>query len=225
MNNQTTGVRRFLLTGPFPKWFSPFAKALRFLLFIPSPPDLSEITPEQLLKIAIHEAGHAVAAFAVGRGAELEGAFLAPFAKEGYGLVQRRPSSHWEAVASRRDLETTIIIKLAGRAAEEVFFGPEQVGVGSWADLKVATECVEKMIAWYGFGESLGLLTRTLAEVRSNPSATEEAKRMLDAGYRDAVRIVEKNAEAIGVVAAKLLERRELDGGDLRACLDGVSPL
>jgi cell division protease FtsH len=183
---------------------------------------MSEMTPEQLLKIAIHEAGHAVVACAVGRGAEIEGAFLAPYAKEGYGLVQRRPSSHWEAVASRRDLETTIIIKLGGRAAEEVFFGPEEVGVGSWGDLNVATECVEKMVAWYGFGGSLGLLTRTLAEVRSHPAVMEETKRMLDESYQTAIRLVKENAEAVGKVATKLLEARELGGDEIRGCIDTV---
>jgi ATP-dependent Zn protease len=110
-----------------------------------------------------------------------------------------------------------IAIKLAGRAAEEVVFGSDEVSVGCWRDLETATEIAEKMVAWWGFGESLGLTPRKLEEIRTCPDARIDVRRILDERYKASLHLVEKHLEQVCLVAERLLNEKVVDSDTLRA--------
>jgi cell division protease FtsH len=190
--------------------------ALSWLLTKPKSPSCGGLTAEQLLKIAIHEAGHVAASCVLGRGRLIVQASMLPYADGGYGIVENRldPNS---GISSRRDLESQIAIKLAGRAAEEVVFGRDEVSVGCGNDLGMATEIAEKMVAWWGFGESSGLASRKLEEIRTCPDARIDVRRILDERYKASLHLVETHLEQVCLVAERLLNEKVVDGDTLRA--------
>ncbi|NTF17398.1 hypothetical protein G6L37_03095 [Agrobacterium rubi] len=183
-----------------------------------SAPGIEGLCPERLVKIALHEAGHAAAIVSVGRGSALLRASILPHSRHGYGLVQSKPDPHFDSTATRRLLLDMITIKLAGRAAEEVFFGSEEVSVGSSHDLMAATNLAEGMLFRYGFSKTSGFVVFDTKDKQLPPEATAEMSELLASCYDRALKIVEEHREAITTVAQRLIDEGHLDGDALRKC-------
>lgn len=187
-------------------------------LFSRHPLNLAEIDPLFLLRVAIHEAGHVAATIALGQGAFLTRAALLPHAGANNGIVQRQPQPHFLVTATKRDILDLITIKLGGRAAEEVFFGLDDVTLGSWGDLTAANDLAGDLIAKQGFGKSLGLAILKTKEMQLPPEVTADIKDLLASCYEEAISIVEGHRDAIREVAQQLLNEGVLDGDALRKC-------
>lgn len=192
--------------------------------FVGRPHAGTDISDEQALRIAIHEAGHYVAALAQGRCHEVVCAAIWPRAGKDYGYVRRDRGRHAATTATQQDLVEEMIIKLSGRAAEELFFGTDLISVGSSVDLKRANEIAEDMVCRYGFSESIGLLTLADDSAR-DPDVRVEMRKLLDAAYGEAKSIVQQNASALGDVAECLIRERHVSGEILRRVLEGHPPI
>ena len=58
----------------------------------------------------------------------------------------------------KKDMENNIKIMLAGRCAEEIIFGKENITTGASNDLEKATEVLIDMVRRFGMTDSSGLL-------------------------------------------------------------------
>lgn len=191
-------------------------------IFSKIPMDVTEVEPSFLLKVAIHEAGHVAATVALGHGESLTRAAILPRAGASNGMVQRQPRPHFMATASKRELLETITIKLAGRAAEESFFGPDDVTLGSCGDLAAANEIARDMITIHGFGTSLGFVVLDTKGKNLPQEVILEIKELLKLQYEHALALVQENREAIKAVAQRLLYEGELSGVALRECFSNI---
>src|SRR5512146_1299680 len=117
---------------------------------------------------------------------------------------------------SRRYLEAQIIKGLAGRAAEELIFGPEQITGGAENDLVQVNRIARKMVYRLGMGEQTGFLIHDEQSVPLSSSAAAtmdaEVQALLERLYTRACSILSENRPALEALARALLERETLDG-------------
>jgi ATP-dependent Zn protease len=171
---------------------------------------------QELWRIAVHEAGHAVAsctlqpdtltAVTLRSDGNLAGAALSKAAAGAY-------------LASTLNLD--LVTLLAGRAAEEVILGSPSSGSGGtmMSDLAQATTLAATGAAAYGFDGAAGLLWSGLPEphtlqkmLAKDPTLGARAGVALDNAYTQALTLVKERRKVVEALADALLEKRALDG-------------
>jgi cell division protease FtsH len=192
--------------------------------------DGNDASEEDQWIAAVHEAGHAVAA-CVQRRDTLHAVSLRGSSSSGGRTVM---SSH-RRYPSASDLHTSVILLLAGRAAEQILIGRPSTGSGGGqdSDLARATELSATAVAAHGFDENVGLAwcgdpdPRTLPEMLREPLLAASVGAALDRAMADALDLVRKNQQAVQAVAETLLLRHALDGNEIaeivRRCLVAAS--
>jgi cell division protease FtsH len=124
---------------------------------------------------------------------------------------------------------------LGGRAAEMLVFKEETSGAGN--DIERATELARHMVCDWGMSATLGpvafgkreeaiFLGREIAQHRDYSEETAqvidgEIRRLVDAAYDRAHKLLRKNKKQLELIAAELLERETLTGGEIDTLLAG----
>ncbi|SNR67544.1 AAA family ATPase [Paracoccus sediminis] len=142
---------------------------------------LAREEPAIIRRVAVHEAGHAIAATLLARGRVHE--IRAGMAGGQIMLVDQAP------LLTRRDLGDHLTYLLAGRAAEELVLGSGSSGAGSGADsdLAKATEIALRLELVYGLsGHCLVRIPDPARMLMSDPGVRTQADRRLRAALRRA---------------------------------------
>ena len=175
---------------------------------------------EEMRRTAVHESGHAIAQLTNSAGdnevtlvtiiPRTDGSlgFVATVPREGTGLTRK---------AALERIETV----LAGRAAEELVYGAENVGLGAGgpstsSDLAVATGIATLLVCQSGLGHDGGLhwtSTPTAAQLR-------QIDRLLKGSYRSALARLRTHRSLLDRLAEALVQEQELDRRQLRALLN-----
>ncbi|MDX1690537.1 MAG: AAA family ATPase [Acidimicrobiia bacterium] len=188
----------------------------------------TEYTPEERESIAVHEAGHAVMAYLVGKGRKLELLSIVK-RKDSLGLLAH---SEAEERYTKRRSETLALIQisLGGMVAEELFFG--ESGTGPGGDLVAATNVAVEMVGALGLGGSLisfraldgGPFAGNLAaKVLGDDTARAAVDRILDEQKAFVHDVLARNRHLVETLRDALLDRNELVGRELVEILDGAS--
>jgi cell division protease FtsH len=188
-------------------------------------------SPDELRRIAVHEAGHAlVAAGCRGPEAVSKVTIISRGRHVGHLEVLQRDD---RVVIGRADLLDELAVGMAGVAAEELIFGePSTAGEG---DLERATDLARRMVARFGMTEAVGriqVLEREeevflgrdyLATKRISPAVLEEVdeevRRLLDEAEKRAENHLRAHPRSLKAVAAALQEHEVLEGDELAALL------
>ncbi len=191
------------------------------------------IAPEDKRRIAVHEAGHAIVAAALGR----TGAFSkVSIIARGRGIGHLAVALEEHLLPTREDMEGQIAIAMAGIAAEELAFG--QPSTGAEVDLERATNAARDMAGRYGMSARLGRV-RVLREHReiflgrdylmtrdvSQPTLEHldaEVRRILDEQEVRATTILRANTGALQSLAQALMSQETVAGPELAAILAPV---
>ena len=139
------------------------------------------------------------------------------------GYVKR--SEDEKKVMTKETLLKDVRIKLAGRAAEEIFYGRDRVSVGATQDLSQATNIVRNMVCYYGMSESIGPMALISAkegylgrEVQYTCSpemrlrAEQEILRILQEQYRITLDTLSRQRDRIETLARKVFEVKSMTG-------------
>jgi ATP-dependent Zn protease len=175
----------------------------------------TEYTPEERKIIAIHESGHAVVAYLVGKGRKLELLSIVK-RKDALGLLAH---SEVEERYTKRRSEILALIQIAfgGMVAEELFYG--ESGTGPAADLAAATNLAAEMVGSMGLGGSFisfrsldgGLFAGNLvAKVISDPKTRDAMDDLLTEQKTVVTGLLSENRPLIEALRAALLEKNEL---------------
>jgi ATP-dependent Zn protease len=206
-----------------------------------------EYVPEETRAVAIHEAGHAVAAHAYMKGAE---STRLSIRRRGGSLGHHMAMQKEERFSSWRSEELARLIwALGAMAAERVFYGENSTGVGG--DVQSATERAAWMVGACGMApeyvqlrcddeseeEARARVMKRFQKIgtqianRTNPGSLEAAvlhdpsqrtmvEQLLGQAYLAAHHLIDANRESVERVANALVERRELYGDEVTALLE-----
>jgi len=116
-------------------------------------PTEHQLTTDIIDKIAIHEMGHAIVGFLSKSHTKVSKVIinLSSPTSPGYTIFETSKSN----IYTRESLFEHLMILLAGRIAEEVFYDTASTTTGAMDDLNKAFELAEKMIIHYGMGKKL----------------------------------------------------------------------
>jgi cell division protease FtsH len=164
--------------------------------------------------IAYHEAGHALAGVVC---SPEDGLHKVTIQARGQALGVAFFSPDDDRFLYRRSyLEGLIIKGLAGRAAEELVFGPEAVTSGAQNDLVQVNGIARRMVYQLGMGDETGLLIHDGEPGSLSPEAharmDREVREILARLYTRTVELLQANREPLAALAVALLERETLDG-------------
>ena len=174
---------------------------------------------------AYHEAGHAVISSTL-RG-ELSVTEVTIIEKDdALGMTAYDSSSpYWERL-TRENFKNNICVALAGRAAEQVRFGKDQIDCGASSDLKQATRIAWDAIACFGLDHEFGPIDLSiLAKATGQTSgwlfdrAQQRLQEVLKEASDRAEKILRSNWTQVEAVVAVLLEKQKLTGDEFIASL------
>lgn len=169
-------------------------------------------------RVAVHEAGHAIA------GAALNfGTITSMQVTANGGMILRQPHMHHSLIA---DIEAEIIYSLAGRAAERLVFGEVSTGAGGHknSDLAKATRWALEIETTYGLG-SLGPVWHAKPEDvhLTNAHIRDKVRHRIDLAEKRAGQILGQNRDALEALARELAHKRSLRAADIQPFLTGIS--
>jgi cell division protease FtsH len=169
--------------------------------------------------IAVHEAGHAIAAATLEGAKRPQKATIVPRGRA-LGVVLSTPKEDRKLV-SRQQLMADIAVCLAGRAAELRAFGAGGVSTGAEDDLKRATDLAARMTASWSMGSTAPVLSITDA---SSPAAREgaeqQAQKIIDDAWGQALGALERHKQAHSALVEALLERETIEGAEIEALVE-----
>lgn len=171
--------------------------------------------------VAYHEAGHAVAGWFLEHADPLLKVTIIPRASGALGFAQYLPKEVF--LRTQEQIMDIVCKTLAGRAAEDVFFG--RVTTGASDDLKRVTQMVYSTIQTYGMNSRVGQLAYPQNDdgmpgdkPYSDSTAEamdDEARTMVDAAYRRTVELIRERKEEVEKVANLLLEKETITHDDM----------
>jgi len=190
------------------------------------------LTDEEKKVTAYHEAGHALVAAMSDHADPLHKVTIIPRGMA-LGVTMQLPLEDKYTV-TKNYLQTQMAILMGGRCAEEIFL--KQMTTGAGNDIERASELARKMVCEYGmsglgpmtFGkkEQEVFLGRDIGQARdfSDDTAKDidaQVRGFIDAGYKAAYELLDKNQDIMHRMAAALLERETLDAIELKLIIDG----
>ncbi len=191
------------------------------------------ISEDEKKVTAYHEAGHALVGWALPDMDDLHKVTVIPRGRA-LGVTSFLPSDD-RYTRSKEYLEQMLAMMMGGRAAEEVAF--ERITSGAADDIRRATEMSRKMVCEWGMSDELGplafgqgndtvFLGREIQQHKDYSEATAvtidaEVRRIVDAAYERARKILLDNVEMLHALAQALLDREILDGNEIDIILRG----
>jgi len=155
------------------------------------------------------------------------------------GMVKQLPETD-QLSTTREQMTSRLAILMAGRAAEELTFGRENITSGTAGDIDQATRLARLMVTRYGLSQALGavaygedqeevFLGHSVARQHNISEETAQAitvevRRLVDAALADANRILTNHAAGLQTLAQALLKYETLSGEEIRALLKGQAP-
>jgi len=179
---------------------------------------------------AYHEGGHAIVALNEEASDPIHKATIIPRGRAlgvVWTLPERDKYSH-----SREYLEANISKAMGGRVAEEMIYGHDKVTSGASSDIQMATKLAKDMVTKYGMSKELGPLTysenedevflgRSITRQQHMSEETSkkvdiEIKKIVDAGYQRAKKILTEKLADLHKLAKALLVYETLSGEEIR---------
>jgi len=197
------------------------------------------MTEEEKLLTAYHEGGHAIVALNVSATDPVHKATIIPRGRA-LGMVMQLPERD-KLSMSLEQMTSRLAIMMGGRVAEELVFGRDKVTSGAASDIEQATKLARMMVTRWGLSDELGtvaygenqeevFLGYSVARQQNISESTaqkidSEIKRLVEAGYGEANRILTEQRDGLELLAKGLLEFETLTGDEIKDLLKGKRPM
>lgn len=160
---------------------------------------------------AYHEAGHALISSINLKDDQLSKVTIIPTTKGAGGYTLSIPEDRM--YYTKEYLKNRIMVLLAGRAAEEIVFGDENITTGASNDLETASKIIWDMANKYGMVKSLGLFS--LGNEKSAPELVNECKNILDDLYKKVKSTLKDNMDKLTILSEELIEKETLHKNEI----------
>jgi cell division protease FtsH len=194
------------------------------------------LTDDQKEKTAFHEAGHAVVGLALPKCDPVYKATIIPRGGA-LGMVVSLPEIdrlNWH----RAECEQKLAMTMAGKAAEILKYGEDNVSNGPAGDIQQASGLARAMVMRWGMSDKVGNVDYEQAHegymgngaggfsisAHTKELIEEEVRRLIDEAYQRAKAILEERREEWERLAEGLLEYETLTGDEIRRVMAGEPP-
>ena len=191
-----------------------------------------KIRPEDIKLTAYHEAAHAfVSMHYADITNPIHKATIIPRGRA-LGMVQTLPVDN-KVSMTLAEVRADLAIDLAGRASEEIFFGPNKITTGAENDIMQASRLARYAITTAGMSSKIGMVAinqldtfgqRTALENASEKTAQAvdaEVRAWIDNAYKDAKNLISKNKATVEKIAKALLDKETLSAEEIREIISG----
>lgn len=175
--------------------------------------------------VAYHEVGHALASLYISK--EVFERITVNPAGDAGGYVLRAPKNN--KLSTRKNLYNDICVAMAGRVAESIIFGEENVTTGAQQDFRQASQTALKMVFAYGMSD-MGVIAvpnldenmwHTLSpDVRNK--AQEEMSRILKEAETEVRQLLTEKKDEFESLTQRIMEVKTMDGEDVVKFLEGT---
>ncbi|MGR3651967.1 MAG: ATP-dependent zinc metalloprotease FtsH, partial [Roseovarius sp.] len=194
------------------------------------------LTDDQKEKTAFHEAGHAVVGLALPKCDPVYKATIIPRGGA-LGMVVSLPEIdrlNWH----RSECEQKLAMTMAGKAAEILKYGEDNISNGPAGDIQQASGLARAMVMRWGMSDKVGNVDYEQAHegymgnaaggfsisAHTKELIEEEVRRLIDEAYQNAKSILEERREEWQRLAEGLLEYETLTGDQIRRVMAGDLP-
>ncbi|MDP6191305.1 MAG: ATP-dependent zinc metalloprotease FtsH [Paracoccaceae bacterium] len=193
------------------------------------------MTEEEKTLTAYHEAGHAIVGLALPQCDPVYKATIIPRGGA-LGMVVSLPEIdrlNWH----KSECEEKLAMTMAGKAAEIIKYGSDNVSNGPAGDIQQASGLARAMVLRWGMSDKVGNIDYTEAHegyqgntagfsVSANTKELieEEVKNFIQQGYDTAFKILTKKKKEWERLAAGLLEYETLTGDEIKRVMKGDPP-
>ena len=178
-----------------------------------------EWSEEYYKSVAIHESGHAYVAYLSGE----KPSYITIESRGDFGGYMAHENSEGKPVFTKEELRWRIRCALAGRAAEEVFFGKEaSLNTGASSDLQAATKYAASMLYEYGMMDDhyVTLSFQKILNTSLAASSLEAINAFLAAEMEETRRLITDGKERVQKLADRLLAENHLTGEKILEALE-----
>ncbi|QEK11906.1 ATP-dependent zinc metalloprotease FtsH [Crassaminicella thermophila] len=171
---------------------------------------------------AYHEAGHALVTKLIAPENKVTKVTIIPSTKGAGGFSMNIPPD--KMYRSKKDMINSIKIALAGRAAEELIYGEENITTGASNDIEKATQIVGSMIKQFGMNKKIGMLNYNVLHGYGGFDAEiiKECRAVMEDLYEDTKKILGDNRNLLEILANELLMKETLNEEDINRLMDKV---
>ena len=196
------------------------------------------MTEDEKRMTAYHEGGHAIVALNVPSTDPVHKATIIPRGRA-LGMVMQLPERD-KLSMSYEQMTSRLAILFGGRVAEEIIFGRDKVTSGASSDISQATKLARAMVTKWGYSEELGVVeygdnqeevflgmsmgNRQNISEETAKTIDAEVKRLTQAGFDEARRIITTRLEDLHILAKAMLEYETLTGSEITDVLKGIPP-
>ena len=180
-------------------------------------------------RVAVHETGHALLAKYFSENFILKKVTIQATYEGagGYTLFNQNPEVVEGGLYTKEMLCQNLIIAMGGKAAENIYYGPDKMSLGAIQDLKQANSLARNMVEKYGMGGrhwSVFYKTDTYSDIGDAfNSYSEVTKEAIDDGvselvynaYCRAIHLLKENRNATDTLIEQLLEKTTVAGDDV----------
>lgn len=194
------------------------------------------LTADQKEKTAYHEAGHAVVGLALPKCDPVYKATIIPRGGA-LGMVVSLPEIdrlNWH----KAECEEKLTMTMAGKAAEVMKYGKENVSNGPAGDIQQASGLARAMVMRWGMSDKVGNVDYQMAHegymgngaggfsisAHTKELIEDEVRRLIDEAYQNARVILEERQEEWERLAQGLLEYETLTGEEIKRVMRGEPP-
>ena len=178
------------------------------------------LSPEEKVRVAYHEAGHALVGWMLEHTDPLLKVSIVPRGQAALGYAQYVPKERF--LYAEEELRDRICMMLAGRVAEDLKFGV--ISTGARDDLDKVTKLTYSLITKFGFSPSIGQISfpdpgeMDFEKPFSDETAHAidvEARTIIADAYERTLGVVRDNMDGLEEIATRLVEKEVLRTDDM----------
>ncbi|VEG70935.1 ATP-dependent zinc metalloprotease FtsH [[Pasteurella] aerogenes] len=183
------------------------------------------MTDKQKESTAYHEAGHAIVGYLVPEHDPVHKVTIIPRGRA-LGVTFFLPEGDQVSI-SQKQLESKLSTLYAGRLAEDLIYGEENISTGASNDIKVATNIARNMVTQWGFSDKLGpilysedegevFLGRSMAKAKHMSDETahtidEEVRAIVNRNYERARQLLVDNMDILHAMKDALVKYETIE--------------
>lgn len=169
---------------------------------------------------AYHEAGHALMTKLIAPLHKVSKVTIIPSSKGAGGFSMNIPPD--KMYITKKDMEASIMISLAGRASEEIIFGEDEITTGASNDIEKATQMIKDYVSKYGMSNNIGLLNMSILthEKDTQKDTINECRERINSLYEKSKNLLIENKYYLNAITGALLDKETLLENDIDSILN-----